>query len=519
MKRAIGARLFFTRPAKMPALPWLPCLELLWRAPPFLGNIAILRGSVVKSITMKINNQNSLLRQIPKVDQFLARPAAADWIQGAGREIVVEEIQRLLNEVRDDIRRNPAGVADAVNAERLDMVLSERLQNRLIPGLRAVINATGVILHTNLGRAPLSAAALKSLSALPGQYANLEYDVSEGRRSQRDKTIQPLLAELLGCEDVTVVNNNAAAVFLILNTLAQGREVIISRGELVEVGGSFRIPDVMARSGAIMREVGATNKTRLSDYENAITPDTAMILRVHPSNFRMRGFTERPELAELAELSRRRSIPLVEDIGSGCIIDLRPYGIADEPLVKESLDAGVELICFSGDKLLGGPQAGIIAGSEKLVAPIRKNPLMRVCRVDKMVYGALQATLDSYRSGRALEEIPILRMISMPTEVLTRRALNLTKRLRAALPEDVSARVIGGNSVIGGGSCPESVLRTALVALESDRARPALIETRLRAGYPPVIIRVEDDRAIIDLRTVFPEQEPVLIEALRHATV
>jgi L-seryl-tRNA(Ser) seleniumtransferase len=466
---------------------------------------------------MKTNDSNSLFRQIPKVDQFIARPAVADWIQRVGREFVVAEIQRLLDEVRGGIRRDPAGAAEAVHVERLEQVLSERLQTLLIPGLRAVINATGVVLHTNLGRAPLSAAAQKNLSALSGQYANLEYDISEGRRSQRDKTIQPLFKELLGCEAVAVVNNNAAAVFLILNTLAQGKEVIVSRGELVEIGGSFRIPDVMARSGAILREAGATNKTHLSDYENAITPDTAMILRVHPSNFRIQGFTARPELAELAELSRRRGIPLVEDIGSGCMIDLRPYGIADEPRVKESLDAGVDLICFSGDKLLGGPQAGIIAGAEKLVAQVRKNPLMRACRVDKMIYSALQATLESYRFGRALEEIPILRMISMTQDVLARRARNFARRLRMVLPEDVRVSVCRGNSVIGGGSCPECVLPTALVALESDRARPAFIESRLRAGDPPVVIRVEDDRALIDLRTVFTEQEQVLIEALRRA--
>jgi len=466
---------------------------------------------------MKTNDTNSLFRRIPKVDQFLARPAVAEWIQRTGREFAVAEIQRLLDEVRDDIRSNPDGAAEAVAAKRLEQVLNERIQSRLIPGLRVVINATGVILHTNLGRAPLSAAAQKSLSALSGQYANLEYDVSEGSRSQRDKTIQPLFRELLGCEDVAVVNNNAAAVFLILNTLAQGREVIVSRGELVEIGGSFRIPDVMSRSGAILREVGTTNKTHLSDYENAISPDTAMILRVHPSNFRIQGFTERPGLGELAEISRRRGIPLVEDIGSGCMIDLRPYGIADEPRVRESLDAGVELICFSGDKLLGGPQAGIIAGSEKLVDRIRKNPLMRAFRVDKLTYSVLQATLESYRFGRALEEIPILRMISMPPAVLSRRARNFARRLRAELPDDVRVSVCGGNSVVGGGSCPECVLPTTLVALESERARPALIESRLRAGDTPVVIRVEDDRALVDLRTVFPEQEPVLIEAISRA--
>jgi L-seryl-tRNA(Ser) seleniumtransferase len=467
---------------------------------------------------MKTNDLNSLYRQIPKVDQFLSRPAVADWVQRAGHDFVVAEIQRFLSEVRSDIRRGQTAADETISAERLERVLIERLQALVIPGLRAVINATGVILHTNLGRAPLSAASRKSISALSGQYANLEYDISEGRRSQRDKTIQPLIRELLGCEAAAIVNNNAAAVFMILNTLAQGKEVIVSRGELVEIGGSFRIPDVMARSGAILREVGATNKTHLADYENAITSDTAMILRVHPSNFRIQGFTARPEIREMAELSRRRGIPLVEDIGSGCMIDLRPYGIADEPRVRESLDAGVELICFSGDKLLGGPQAGIIAGTEKLVAPIRKNPLMRACRVDKMIYSALQATLESYRFGRALEEIPILRMISMPREVLERRARSFSRRLRAVLPEDVRVSVCQNNSVIGGGSCPECVLPTTLVALESNRARPAIIESRLRAGKTPVVIRVEDDRALIDLRTVFPEQEPVLIEALRSAT-
>ena len=467
---------------------------------------------------MKTNELNSLFRLIPKVDQFLERPAVADWIPRVGREFVVAEIQQLLNEVRDGIRRNPDGAAETTDIERLERVLGENLQARLIPGLRAVINATGVILHTNLGRAPLSAAARKSISDLSGRYANLEYDISEGCRSQRDKTIQPLFREILGCEAVTIVNNNAAAVFLILNTLAQGREVIVSRGELVEIGGSFRVPDIMTQSGAILREVGATNKTHLSDYENAITPDTALILRVHPSNFRMTGFTARPELDELAELSRRKDIPLVEDIGSGCMIDLRPYGIPDEPLVRESLDAGVKLICFSGDKLLGGPQAGIIAGEEKLVSRIRKNPLMRACRVDKMTYGALQATLESYRFGRAQEEIPVLRMISMPLDIIMRRAQNFAKRLRAVLPEDVRASICAGNSVIGGGSCPGCVLPTALVALESDRVRPDVLESRLRAGNNPVVIRVENDRALIDLRTVFPEQEAVLIEALRRAT-
>ena len=467
---------------------------------------------------MNEQDHQNLFRRIPKVDQLLLRPTVEAWIERAGHELVVAEIHKLLDEIRAAIRTGVAETADLFNVERLETSLVDNLQIRLLPGLRTVINATGVVLHTNLGRAPLSIAAQRSLSAYSGQYANLEYDIFEGRRSHRDKVSQSLLTEVLQSEAVAVVNNNAAAVFLILNTLACGREVIVSRGELVEIGGSFRVPDIMARSGAILREVGTTNKTHLSDYEDAITSETALLLRIHPSNFRMRGFTTRPELGELAELSRRRGIPLVEDIGSGCLVDLRPYGIADEPLVQESLQAGVDLISFSGDKLLGGPQAGIIAGREKLVAAIHRNPFMRTYRVDKLVYSALQATLESYRRDRALEEIPVLRMISMSADVIGRRARNFSRRLRSVVPEDVKVSLCDGESVVGGGSCPDCYLPTRLVALESDRARPAAIEMQLRTGTPPVVIRVEDDRALIDLRTVFPEQESILIEAVRQAT-
>jgi L-seryl-tRNA(Ser) seleniumtransferase len=380
-----------------------------------------------------------------------------------------------------------------------------------------VINATGVILHTNLGRAPLSAAAQESLSAFSVNYTNLEYEIRTGQRSHRDKLLESLLQEVLGCEAATVVNNNAAAVFLILNTLAAGREVIVSRGELVEIGGSFRIPDIMARSGAILCEVGTTNKTRVQDYQNAIGPNTALLLRVHPSNFRMLGFTERPELGDLLELSRNSGIPLVEDIGSGCLMDLRSYGIADEPVVQESIKAGADLVSFSGDKLLGGPQAGIIAGTRKLVDPIRKNPLMRTYRVEKLIYGALEATIGSYRFGRAESEIPVLRMIAMTSKELSGRARNFSRKLRAALPEDAEVRLAEGDSVVGGGSCPECHLPTILIALESVRTRPNVIESRLRAQDPPVILRLEEDTVLIDLRTVFPSQERALIEALSKA--
>lgn len=466
---------------------------------------------------MTIADQQSLFRQIPKVDQFLLRPAVGAWIARTSHEFVVSEIQKLLQTVRDAIRSDGADAAADLSFERLEALLDRSLRDRLLPGLRTVVNATGVVLHTNLGRAPLSVAAQEALSAFSIHYTNLEYDISAGHRSHRDKLVQSLLQEVLPCEAATVVNNNAAAVYLILNTLAQGKEVIVSRGELVEIGGSFRVPEIMAGSGAILREVGTTNKTRLADYRNAITPDTALLLKVHPSNYRMHGFTERPELAELVQLSRSSGIPLVEDIGSGCLVDLKPYGIADEPMVQESLNAGVDLICFSGDKLLGGPQAGIIAGARKLVAQIQKNPLMRTYRVDKLIYGALQATLAGYRFGKALEEVPVLRMISMPLPDIKKRAQSFARRLRARLPQPIEVRLLDGNSVVGGGSCPECLLPTKLIALESAAVRPATLESRLRLGNPAVIIRLEDDRVLIDLRTVFPAQETALIGALCDA--
>ena len=435
------------------------------------------------------------------------------------REFVVSEIQKLLQEIRNGIRSGRTDPDRDIDPERLDQVLDRKLQQRLLPNLRTVINATGVILHTNLGRAPLSDAAQESLSAFSAFYTNLEYDVDTGRRSHRDKLLEPLLGEVLGCEAAIVVNNNAAAVFLILNTLAAGREVVVSRGELVEIGGSFRIPDILARSGAILREVGTTNKSRVQDYQNAIGPNTALLLRVHPSNFRMRGFTERPELCELAGLARKSNIPLVEDIGSGCLVDLRPYGIDGEPLIKESFDSGVDLVCFSGDKLLGGPQAGIIAGTKKLVDPIRKNPLMRTYRVEKLIYGALEATISSYRFGRAEKEIPILRMIAATEADLGRRARRFARRLRTRLPKEVKVHLLKGNSVVGGGSCPDCELPTMLIALEPGFLSPNAVESKLRAQGTPIILRLEEDKLLVDLRTVFPEQESALIEGLCRAVV
>jgi L-seryl-tRNA(Ser) seleniumtransferase len=466
---------------------------------------------------MNANNSNNSYRQIPAVDQLLLRAEIASWVQCTSREFVVSEIQILLEQMRNRIRSGDRDADVDLQPEHLETVLIENIRNRLRPKLRTVVNATGVILHTNLGRAPLSKQAQDSLSAYSAHYTNLEYDIGAGKRSHRDKLIESILLEVLGCEAAAVVNNNAAAVFLILNTLSPGKEVVVSRGELVEIGGSFRIPDILSRSGALLREVGTTNKTRVEDYRNAIGPETAMLLRVHPSNFRMRGFTERPDLGELVALARSAGLPLVEDIGSGCLEDLRPYGIPDEPVVRGSLSAGADLVCFSGDKLLGGPQAGIIAGARKLIDPIRHNPLMRTYRVDKLIYGALEATLGSYRSGRAASEIPIVRMMAMTPGEIKERTRRIRRRLQSRLPEGVQAVLSDGYSVVGGGSCPDCHLPTTLLAIESNSPSPNAIESRLRLQEQAIIVRLEEDRVLVDLRTVFPEQESILIEGIVKA--
>jgi L-seryl-tRNA(Ser) seleniumtransferase len=428
-----------------------------------------------------------------------------------GRTAVVDALRIEADALRRRVAAGEAAPADTAAA--IERVVPARLAALTAPSLRPVINATGVIVHTNLGRAPLSAAALARVAELGG-YANLEYDLDSGTRGRRDVHAERVLCRLTGAAAAVVVNNNAAATLIALAALAAGREVIISRGELVEIGGAFRVPDVMAQSGAILREVGTTNRTRAADYAAAISDRTAAILRVHPSNFRIEGFTERPRLEELTAIARKFNVPLIEDIGSGL---LNPHpttpSLRDEPMPETSLAAGADVVLFSGDKLLGGPQAGIIAGSATHVDRIRRHPLMRALRVDKLTYAALEATLQEYAAGRAATTIPVVRMITMTLEEIAARV----DAIIAGVHNDhLTTTTVDGASTIGGGSAPGSQLPTRLIALQHQTLSAVQIEERLRASEPPVIARIESDRVLLDVRTVMPDQESMLIDALNQ---
>lgn len=431
------------------------------------------------------------LRELPSVDE-VSRTIESTY----PRELVIAEIRRMLDGIRERIK-----AGQPVELSDIPRQISVALRDLERPSLRRVINATGVILHTNLGRAPLAAAG-----GAEG-YCNLEYDLEAGKRGRRDSHTTGLIERLTGRPGI-VVNNNAAAVFLVLNELAAGAEVIVSRGELIEIGDGFRIPDIMTRSGAILREVGTTNRTRLEDYLDAINERTRLILKVHPSNFRISGFSESPEIGKLACLAREKAIPLYEDLGSGCLVDLRPYGV-DEPVVADSIKAGVHVVSFSGDKLLGGPQAGVIAGEADLVARIRRNPLFRALRVDKLAYQALEGTLRRFLLGR-WDEIPTLKMIALSPGRIRARAEKF-----AAQMAGWDAQVRPAVSVIGGGSTPEQSLPTWVVSINvGDTVQ---FEGKLRLGSPAVIARIEDDRVVLDLRTVAENEEEDLLAALRQA--
>ena len=409
------------------------------------------------------------------------------------RAVVVDEVRRAIDASRREILD---ARAEGITVEQRVSLALGALEG---PSLRRVINATGVVLHTNLGRAPLGAVA-----PLSG-YSNLEYDLAAGRRGKRDVHVAALIERLTGAPGIAV-NNNAAAVFLALNELAAGGEAVVSRGELIEIGDGFRIPDIMVRSGAVLREVGTTNRTSIDDYRQAITERTRLLMRVHPSNFRISGFTSRVDLRDLAELGRERGIPVYEDLGSGCLVDLRSYGV-DEPVVSESIAAGVDLVSFSGDKLLGGPQAGILAGRAEIVGRLRRNPLFRALRLDKLITQSLETTLRNLLLER-WERVPAIAMIREPAERIRERALSLLVRV-----PDLRTEVVEGKSVIGGGATPEQSIPTWVIAVLCEDVVAA--ERKLREGTPAVVARVEDGKLMVDLRTVLAEEEEALASALQ----
>ena len=466
---------------------------------------------------LKAPAKSDLYRRLPAVDDLLREPAIAFLIEREGRAAVTEAARATLQRLRAEIAagRLDSAAMDLALSNAADAVEHE-LRRALSYSLRAVINATGVVLHTNLGRAPLAPKTIEHIAAIATRYSNLEFDLSSGQRGKRDVHIQRLFARLLGDSgrdsETVVVNNNAAAVLLALNTLAEGGEVIVSRGELVEIGGSFRIPDVMSKSGAVLHEVGTTNRTRIGDYERAINQRTRLLLRVHRSNFEIVGFTEQPSLAELVAFGRKHKLPVMEDLGSGALFDLQTVGVEGEPNVLDSLRAGADVVTYSGDKLLGGPQAGILSGSPELIAQIRANPLFRALRVDKLTYGALEATLLAYVK-QDHEQIPALRMMRLTKNEIARRARELEKALRNP---DLRSETIEGTSLIGGGAAPGATLPTVLVAITSESLSADEIAARLRQQHPAVIARVEDGRLLIDLRTVFPEQDAEIVRALQH---
>ncbi|MGE5509546.1 MAG: L-seryl-tRNA(Sec) selenium transferase [Chitinophagales bacterium] len=457
------------------------------------------------------------LERIPAMNRLLERPAALAAAERWSREEVVVALREITSEVRAGLaggRRPPETLAawDELLLARLERRLSDR-------SLRRVVNATGIILHTNLGRAVLARAARELLAEVSGGYSNLEFDLESGERGSRHAHVSELLAQLTGAEAAVVVNNNAAAVLLVLSTLAEGKEVVVSRGQLVEIGGAFRVPDVLARSGARLVEVGTTNKTRRSDYERAITPATGLLLKVHTSNFKVVGFTEEVPLEALVEVGRQHGLPVVEDLGSGVLFDLSRWGLPAEPTVQQSIAAGADLVTFSGDKLLGGTQAGIVAGKAALVERLAKNPLLRALRVDKLTLAALEATLRLYRHPElALREVPTLAMLTRPEAEVKAAAAALAVRVRLALGERAVVEVVPDDAEAGGGSLPGAVIKSWAVGISPGEDLGSLEDCleRLRRGAPPVIGHLAGGRLLLNARTILPGEDELIVAALKN---
>jgi L-seryl-tRNA(Ser) seleniumtransferase len=465
--------------------------------------------------------RQQMLHKIPRVDEILSRPQIVDLLKVHPRNVVIEAIRKGLGRLRGEIlqKQDLSQLEDAFfSFENLYPLFQKEIDLQIQPRLRRVINATGVVIHTNLGRAPLHSSAIKHLMEVSKTYSNLEYDLDRGERGDRYTHVEEILCRLSGAESALVVNNNAGAVLLALNTLAEGKEVIVSRGELVEIGGAFRIPDVMKRSGALLREVGTTNRTHFDDYQKAVSPHTALLLKVHTSNFRVMGFTSEVSLQDLVQLGRERQIPVVDDLGSGCLVDLSQYGLEKEPTVQETIKTGVDAVTISGDKLLGGPQAGIILGKKKLLDLFKINPLTRALRIDKLTLAALESTLLLYfDEKRAMEEIPTLRMLSLDTKRLKKRGKQLLKRLSGMTNERMMFSLREDVSQVGGGALPLQELPTIVVAVKPLDFSVNSLEENLRKSDPPIISRISKEELILDMRTVFDEEIPLLAAGIEKA--
>lgn len=458
-----------------------------------------------------MHEKQELLTNLPSVDEILKSQQGLEWLNKYPRKFVIQGIREAIDSKRKLIIEN---VSFDFSLENLNKEILQRIELLSSYSLKHLINATGVVIHTNLGRSILSEKILENIFKISSGYSNLEYDIEKGKRGKRYTHVKRILREVTGAEDALVVNNNAAAVFLSLNTLAKNKEVIVSRGELVEIGGSFRIPDVMKSSGAILHEVGTTNKTHLFDYEKAINENTALILKVHKSNFRITGFSDEVPIEDLVKLGRKHNIPVMFDLGSGCLIDLKQYGIHDEPAVKDIVKKGVDLTTFSGDKLLGGPQGGVIVGSKFYMDKIQKNPITRAVRVDKLTLAGFEATLMEYvDEERAIKNIPTLRMILQSPEEIKKRAECLARRIKKYVTNAL-IKVVPDTSRAGGGSLPETDFPTFVVSIKPSKISVNEFEEKLRKGYPPIIARIKEDSLILDARTLNEKDFPELVSCI-----
>ena len=465
------------------------------------------------------------LRMLPSTDELLSTSVATNLLADTGRTRLTALAREALESLRKKLLEQVEGTAARANVYSRESLLRDASlklhllwQSRRDARLRKVINATGVVIHTNLGRAPLSSAALRAIENAGG-YCTLEYDLTTGKRGRRGAYVESLIADLVGSEAALIVNNCAAAAFLVLTVFARGGEVIVSRGELVEIGGDFRIPDVLTQSGATLHEVGTTNRTKISDYEKAVNESTRMVMSVHPSNYRIVGFTEKPARRDLAELSHRKGVLFYEDAGSGAMGDLSDHGLTDEPVIGDVISEGADIVTFSGDKLLGGSQAGIIVGRRDLIEQVRRHSLYRALRVDKLIYAALEATVESYLRETAEQDIPVMRMLGLDRDAIAVRTREVLGLLRSEVDDrsEISLEIVDGESVIGGGSAPAIGRPTVLLAIKHGRMSATDLEAKLRSAETPVIARIENDVVLLDLRTVDESDEDRLIDILKES--